>query len=155
MQMAAILGISDKHLQRLAADLGMPKMGYGQYPLAACVQWYVKYWEDKAKGREASKIKQSGEEMDLRLKEIKVQEASGHLVARAPMVQLISAGFLRLGKWLDQLPTVLARKHGLSSEVQRSIRAHTDEGRVALVRDWREYLDPVVTEDAAKSSRQP
>lgn len=149
--MAAILGLTDRRLRQLV-EMGLPKTGHGLYPMAACVQWYVKYWQDKALGREANDTKRSQEEIDLLLKKAKLEEATGHLVSRTAMVQLVSAGFLRLGKWLDGLPLGIARKHGLSSEVQRSIRAYVDEGRANYVRDCREYIDVV---DDGKSAGDP
>ncbi len=51
---ARVLGITARHVQRLADDGVLPKVGRGQYLLVPCVQAYIKYWQDKAESRGAA-----------------------------------------------------------------------------------------------------
>lgn len=149
--MAAILGIDAKSLQRLVREHKMPRTGYGLYPVSACVQWYIKYWQDKALGREGNNAKRTKEQYEALEAQDRYEETHGKLVNREAMGQVITAGFLKLGKWLDGLPSTVGRRHNLSAEVQRSIRAHLDEGRVELVKNWREFIDVV---DDGKTTSQ-
>lgn len=142
-RMAAILGITDKSLQRLATDHKMPKVGYGQYPVGACILWYIKFWQDKALGRESNNAKRSKEESEALIARAKYEELTGHLVSRVEVVQAFSAAFIRLGKTLDGLPRLVANRLNLSSEAQRLMRAEIDEARRKFVKDTQEYIDVV------------
>ncbi len=147
------MGITDRRLQQLAKE-GLPKLRHGLYPLAGSVQWYIKYWEDRALGREGDAAKKTKQDLENALLQTKVEEATGHLVNRVEMVQIISAGFLRLGKWLDGIPSFLGRKHNLSTDVIRSMREHLDEGRANFVRDCREFIDVVEPPDAKSKPKR-
>lgn len=142
-RMAAILGITDKSLQRLATDHGMPKVGYGQYPVGRCIHWYIKFWQDKALGREANNARRSKEETEALIARAKYEELTGHLISRVDVVQAFSAAYIRLGKMLDGLPGVIARRLTLSTEAQRMMRAEIDDARRNFVKDTREYIDVV------------
>lgn len=51
-RLAKVLGITPRRIQQLVREDGMPKSpGRGRYPLVACIQWYIKYWQDRAEGR--------------------------------------------------------------------------------------------------------
>lgn len=45
-----ILGISARRVQQLAQEGVLPKAGRGRYQLVACVQAYIRYWQDRAVG---------------------------------------------------------------------------------------------------------
>lgn len=150
--MAAILGITDRRLQQLVVE-GMPRQGYGLYPLAACVQWYLGYWQKRATGRvdkanDPRRVKR--EDIETAMLEAKYQEQTGHLISRVAVVQVVSAGFLRLGKAMDGLATALGRELNWSSDTVRIVRARHDEMRRNFVRDSREYID--VVEDPPKAA---
>lgn len=51
-RLAKILGVTSRRIQQLVHE-GMPKTGRGKYPLIACIQWYIKFWQDRAEGRVA------------------------------------------------------------------------------------------------------
>lgn len=145
-KMAAILGISERRVQQLVADFKMPKLGHGLYPLQSCILWYIKFWEDKALGREANDAKKIKEDSAATLMRIKAEEAAGLVINRSEIVSALSNAFAAMGQWLDQVPTIHARKTNGTPESQRQLRALLDEGRAAFVRNVSEYMDPV--EDA-------
>lgn len=124
----------------------MPKQGRGLYPLQSCVLWYIKFWEDKALGREANDAKKIKEDSAATIMRLKAEEAEGLVINRAEIVAALSNAFAAHGQWLDQLPTLFARKAGVGINAQRILRQMLDEGRAALVRNVSEYQDPV--EDA-------
>jgi len=125
----------------------MPKRGRGLYPLKACVQWYVKYWRDRALSREGGEGKKRQVDLDNALKEAKLQEATGHLINRAEVVQTWSGAFLRLGKMLDGIPSSLGRELNWPPDTLRIVRARIDDARENFVRDSAEFID--VTDDAS------
>lgn len=48
--MAVVFGITDRRLRQLCVE-GMPRSSRGEYPLKACVQWYVSYWRKRSVNR--------------------------------------------------------------------------------------------------------
>lgn len=147
--MAAILGISDGHLRKLALlpTNPMPKIGDGLYPVAPCILWYIKYWQDKALGREANESKKVREDSAATLMRIKAEEAAGLVVSRAAVVNVAANANASLGRALDQVPRLAAQKLNLGSEAQRVLRGLIDDARRAYVSEMSEFEDPV--EDAA------
>lgn len=126
----------------------MPRIGRGLYPLKGCVQWYVNYWKDRANGREASTGKLKRQDLENKILEARMLEATGHLIPRAEVVQVWEAAYLRLGKMFDGLPASLSRELHLSTDTARILRARLDEARANFARDSAEYID--VTDDAGK-----
>lgn len=129
----------------------MPRVGRGLYPLKACVQWNLAYWKDRAMGREADTGKKKRQDLDNQILEAKLQEATGHLISRAEVVQVWSAAFLHLGKALDALPSALGRELNWPTDTTRIVRARIDDARENFVRDSAEFID--VTDDASPKKR--
>src|SRR3972149_11838940 len=49
-RLAKILNVTPRRIHQLVQE-GMPKVGRGQYPLIACIHWFIKFWQDRAEGR--------------------------------------------------------------------------------------------------------
>ena len=121
----------------------MPKLGRGLYPLMGCVQWYIRYWENKALGREGNVARTEKQTLENEILRAKVREATGHLIDRAEVVMVVSSAFMRLGKYLDSLPSIIQRECPISTDSVRVIRVLLDEGRRNFVRDSAEFIEVV------------
>lgn len=128
-------------MRQLVAE-GMPRLGRGLYPLAGCVQWYVAYWETRAKGRLGSEDKDEGQKLKNLLARAKLEEATGHLIPRKEVYDAQAAAYLRLGNWFDTLAATLGREFQWSGDVVKLVRARLDEARDDYARDVAEYLPP-------------
>jgi hypothetical protein len=126
---------------------GLPRHGRGLYPLAGCVQWYVAYWETRAKGRLGSEAKDEGQVLKNQLARTKLEEATGHLIPRKEVFDAQAAAYLRLGNWFDTLAASLAREFHWSGDVVKIVRARLDEAREDYARDVAEYLPPEAKAD--------
>ena len=140
--MAAVLGITEGRLRQLVPE-GMPRLGRGTYPLKGCVQWYVRYWKDKAENRGGTDPeRREGQTLKNQIARAKLEEATGHLIPRKDVMQVWTSAYLRLGKWLDGLASSLAREAGLNTDTARILRSRLDEAREDFARDSQEYIEP-------------
>ena len=137
---AEILGITDRRLRQLV-DEGMPKNGRGEFPLVACVQWYVAYWRDRALGRvnDANRTRKTAAE--AMLLEAKVRQHTGDLIERAEVLAVWTGAVTRLGKAFETLPNNMAREFNWPPEMVRAMRQSLDDFRRAFVRDSAEFVD--------------
>lgn len=151
--LADLLGITDKQIRVLVAE-GMPKARRAEYPLKACVQWYLNFWRDRAQGRVGNEARNRKSEMEAKLLEVKVAKASGNFIDRAEVLMVWGSTFARIGKMLDSLPAALAREFGWSHETVKAVRARLDDARRNFVRDSAEYLDVVEEMDGDDAAKQ-
>lgn len=121
----------------------MPKAGRGLYPLKGAVQWYIKYWEDRARLREGDESRKRIRSAQASLAEAKVMEQTGHLITRSEVVMVMGGAFSRLGKALDRLPSTLSRDLNLPPDHVRVIRERIDQMRRDFVRDSAEFVDVI------------
>lgn len=124
----------------------MPKLARGQYPLKACIHWYVAYWRDRALGRSEDDSKRRKSAAEAQLWEAKARQSTGDLIERAEIVAAWTTIAMRLGKAFETLPNNLGREFNWSPEVVRSVRASLDDFRRTFVRDSAEFLE--VTDEA-------
>lgn len=150
--LARILGLTEQRITQLVAE-GMPRKGRGLYPMAGCVQWYIRYWQTRAQGRADPRRMAS---LDLKddLIRAKLQKETGDFIGRKEVVQVWTATFLRLGKALDGLGPSLGREFSLSTDVIRGLRERTDEFRENFARDSAEYIEaPEVKKPVPKDGK--
>lgn len=139
---------------RQLVDEGMPRFGHGLYPLKACVQWYIKFWEDRALSREGDLEKNKSRALQNALLEAKVAESTGHLISRVEIVMAVSSAFQRLGKAMDNVGTALARELNWNTDTVRIVRARHDDMRKNFVRDCGEFIDVVEEKAPARPTKK-
>lgn len=130
---------------------GLPRVGRGLYPMRGCVQWYVAYWESRAKGRMGDTTKLEGQELKNALTKAKLQEATGHLIPRKEVMDVWTSAYLRLGKWFDGLAASLGREMNWNTDTIKVVRARFDEAREDFATDSAEYIDVVKVDGTAKA----
>jgi phage terminase Nu1 subunit (DNA packaging protein) len=141
---ARILGITPRRVQQLAKE-GLPTAGRGRYPLVPCVQWYVKYWQDRAEGRVVEGVggrfdlaRTRKVEAEAQLAEIEVAEAEGRLVPLEVHERRVIALCDRLRAVLMTVPSKymgrisVARTDGEARLVGEAIRDETLASLVEL-----------------------
>lgn len=109
---AQVLGITPTRVQQLVKEDGMPQVRRGHYNLVACVQWYIKYWRDRAEAKGApgdndsmanAKLRQA--RADARLAEIELAQAEGELLPLAEYEKELGAICDRIRGVLSTVPS--------------------------------------------------
>ncbi len=130
----------------------MPRVGRGLYPMAGCVQWYIRYWQLRAQGR-SDPTRQEGQDLKNQVLKAKLQKEVGEFIQRKEVLQVWTATFIRLGKSLESLAASLGRELSLPTDTIRAIRERTDEFRENFARDSAEYIDVVELKKAAPKAK--
>lgn len=118
--LAELFGITERRVQKLAADGFFPRDAPGQYRFAECVTAYVSFWRERAEGRVATGIdahRAAKESARARMAELDLQEREGSLVAvEAHRAALVDA-FAEVRSNVLNLPVVTAPELvGIESE---------------------------------------
>jgi hypothetical protein len=74
--------------------------------------------------------------------ELQLAEAQGLLVEREDVTAVLSAAYVRLGKFLDRFSKSVGAELGWSAETVATVRNRLDDGRRAFVRDVAKFADP-------------
>jgi hypothetical protein len=129
----------------------MPRVGVNLYPLAACVQWTIDYWKKRAEGRDAGGQSLTNREKAARVSvaEAKAMQMLGTSVSKVEVAQAAEAAYLQMGKFLESLPSSLARDCNLNNETVRKMRARLDDARNNFARD----LEPHLPAEKVKRAR--
>jgi terminase small subunit / prophage DNA-packing protein len=149
---ARVLGISARRVQQLVKE-GMPQISRGRYPLIGCVQWYIKYWQDRAEARasdtlsfDAVRTRKVAAEAELA--EIDLARARGIVVPAPQVAAAAEEEVLRFRTAVQQMssseaPLVAQRLNCSHREASKVLREVADRVLSGLA------ADETVEEDAA------
>ncbi len=112
-QLAFLLGVTPRWIQRLVDEHGMPRSEHGMYDSIRCVQWYCGWLRSQAKGTvQDHKARKERAEADL--KELDLARKRGEVAEVAKMqrhfVSLIRASQTRLLPLATRLAPQFARE---------------------------------------------
>lgn len=136
-QVSKVLGITPRRVQQLVKE-GMPTVKRGKYNLIACVQWYIRYWQQRAEAKGSpddtdslanAKLRQA--RADARLSEIELAQAEGRLLPLDEYEKELGGVCERIRGVLSTIPSKymgriqLARSDLEAQAVGESIRDET------------------------------
>jgi phage terminase Nu1 subunit (DNA packaging protein) len=133
---AQLFNLTERHIQRLAADGVIPKAARGQYPLLGSIRGYVKFLQERSFG------KHSNETTDLQTEKIRLTKANADktelevAVLRGDLIpteivenvqgQMVSAARAKFLSIPTKAATQLTSATDLN-EIQNIIKAHVYE----------------------------
>lgn len=114
-EISTMLGITERWLNRLIVEKGIPKESRGTYKLDATILGYVNYLKEQLKVAEAGERSLQDERkrllrMQSDLKEIELLEKQENLIPKKLVIQLIGDFTSVVEKKLDSLPGISLNK---------------------------------------------
>jgi hypothetical protein len=107
-QVANVLNITPRWLNRLVKEYGMPRIAHGEYDLVKCVHWYIDYLkkqiEEARAGGESltdAKLRLTRKNADLR--EIELQEKLKELLPYKIVSDILFKGVQNFSKTSDSI----------------------------------------------------
>lgn len=125
--------------------------------MVAATRWYLAYLRGQGRGRDdenSERMKKA--RLEREILETKLAEQRGELIERSRVLAVFTAEYIRLGKFLDGLPGMLAREFNFSPQIAREMRDRIDDARRSFVRGGAEFLDVPDTpaDDAADGAAE-
>jgi hypothetical protein len=128
-----ILGLSPQRIRQMA-EVGLPRVAPGHYPLYGCLRWYIRFLKSCGFVRKRSKSKEKYRNLRVKILQIELQQITGKFIEQ----ELIEARrylVRNLDRHLSGLPWAIGRELGLTKEQTLNVRTHLDNARNALVGD--------------------
>jgi phage terminase Nu1 subunit (DNA packaging protein) len=123
-QIAAIIGVTERRIQQLAEE-GMPKAGREGYPMVACVQWVIAYWQKRATTSPLGEARRRKIEADAGNAELDLKIKQGSLAEIGAIGAAHGQACSRLRTRLLAIPSKVApkfRRFKTAAEAQAEIR---------------------------------
>jgi hypothetical protein len=138
---ARVLGVTPRRVQQLAKE-GLPTVGRGKYPLVPCVQWYIKYWQDRAEARSSmvlslDAVRARKLTAEAEMAEIDLARARADVIDRESVRRAAEAEAARTGALLGQMASMeapwLAERAGITLRLSSSVlRELSDRTRTRM-----------------------
>jgi phage terminase Nu1 subunit (DNA packaging protein) len=144
---AKLLLLDPRRIQQLVKEGILPKKSRGKYDLEKCVQGYVRYQRELAKGKNPARVEDDDKKAkeDRLLKEFKRKELDGTLVNAEDMDFLLEDLFISIKtrireattKGAQEITSKLGGDRKMQAKVEKILKTEHDDGVLTELAQWK------------------
>ena len=144
---AEVLLLDPRRIQQLVKEGVLPKKSRGKYDLKKCVQGYVRYQRDLAKGKDPARIAEDNKtaKENRLLKELKRKELDGTLVNAEELDFLLEDLFISIKtrireattKGAQEITIKLGGDRKMQAKIEKILKTEHDDGVLTELAQWK------------------